>query len=315
MKGGHGTSLRPPLPFLGVTHMNALIFLALAAIAAPPPPAYPDKVTGQYYAGDIQHVPACAITTVGSAETSIYMSSWKLTDTTVSTALAIAATNGISVNIALDLTGGTGTAQHQVARALTAAGCTVYDVAIPRLIANNFIEIDGAYTLKGNYYYSPTATQIGSYLLTISGTATASDAITTFTTLVGAEHILRRATQSKTGPYTCLSYRGLRNENTVRTTDDDRPRTDYSPIPRIPEPPRDAALQTAGGRLASQPPPAKRCCARTSLRTCRWRLRSCLAPPATGRGESVAGLVPRGTGAPGDHRSPPYGRHEYVPHV
>ena len=47
--------------------MNALIFLALAAIAAPPPPAYPDKVTAQYYAGDLAHVPACAISTVGSA--------------------------------------------------------------------------------------------------------------------------------------------------------------------------------------------------------------------------------------------------------
>ena len=224
MKGGHGTSLRPPFTFYGETHMNALIFLALAAIAAPPPPAYPDKVTGQYYAGDVAHVPACAISTVGSAETSIYMASWKLTDTTVSTALAVAATNGISVNIALDLTGGTGTAQQQVARALTAAGCTVYDVAIPRLIANNFIEIDGGYTVKGNYYYSPTAAQIGSYLLTISGTATATDAISTFTALIGEEHLLRRTTAPSTDPYTCLSYRGLRNEHDGRTTDDDRPR-------------------------------------------------------------------------------------------
>ena len=183
MKGGRSTSLRPPFTFYGATQMNALIFLALATIAAPPPPAYPDKVTAQYYAGDLAHVPACAISTVGSAETSIYMASWKLTDTTVSTALAMAATNGRSVNIALDLTGGTGTAQHHIATALAAAGATVYNVPIPRLIENNFIEIDGAYTVKGNYYYSPTATQIGSYLLTISGTATATDAISTFTAL------------------------------------------------------------------------------------------------------------------------------------
>ena len=295
--------------------MNALIVLALAAIAAPPPPAYPDKVTGQYYAGDVAHVPACAISTVGSAETSIYMASWKLTDTTVSTALAVAATNGRSVNVALDLTGGTGTAQHQIATALAAAGATVYNVPIPRLIENNFIEIDGAYTVKGNYYYSPTAAQIGSYLLTISGTATATDAISTFTALVGEDHLLRRTTAPSTDPYTCLSYRGLRNEHNGRTTDDDRPRTDYSPIPRIPEPPRDAALQTAGGRLAPQPPPARRCSARTSLRTCVRRLRSYLAAPACRRGESVLGLAPRSTGAPGDHGSPPYGRHEYVPHV
>ena len=295
--------------------MNALIFLTLATIAAPPPPHYPDKVTAQYYAGDVAHVPACAISTVGSAETSIYMASWKLTDTTVSTALAVAATNGRSVNIALDLTGGTGTAQQPSRKSTHSRRMHGIQRAIPHLIENNFIEIDGAYTVKGNYYYSPTATQIGSYLLTISGTATATDAITTFTALIGEEHLLRRTTAPSTDPYTCLSYRGLRNENTVRTTDDDRPRTDYSPIPRIPEPPRDAALQTAGGRLAPQPPPARRCSARTSLRTCVRRLRSYLAAPACRRGESVLGLAPRSTGAPGDHGSPPYGRHEYVPHV
>ena len=236
MKDGHGTSLRPPLPF-SWSHTHERPDLPRtrrhrgAAAASLSRQSHRTVLRRRH--------PARASLRDHHrrhAETSIYMSSWKLTDTTVSTALAIAATNGISVNIALDLTGGTGTAQQQVARALTAAGASVYNVPIPHLIENNFIEIDGAYTVKGNYYYSPTAAQIGSYLLTISGTATATDAITTFTTLVGSEHILRRATAPSTHPYTCLSYRGLRNEHDGMTTDDDRPRTDYSPIPRLPEP-------------------------------------------------------------------------------
>ena len=106
MKDGHGTLLRPPLPFPGVTHMNTLIFLSLAAIACSPPPAS-RQITGQYSPATSSTCQP-ARSPPSAARTSIYMSSWKLTDTTFSTALAIAATNGISVNIALDLTGGTG---------------------------------------------------------------------------------------------------------------------------------------------------------------------------------------------------------------
>ncbi len=240
--------------------MHALLLVALATIAAPPPPAFPDKVMAEYFAGDMQHLPQIAISTAGSASTSIYLASWSLTDTRVSTALAMAATNGRSVNVALDLTGGTNTAQHQVARALTAAGATVYDVSIPHLIANNFLEIDGAFTLKGNYYWNSTAIQTGSYVLAISGTATAADSVTTFESLIGEEHMLRRTRDLPNRPYTCLSYRGSRSfEDGGSTTDGPRenddacPPPDFSPIARIPEPrPDDDGTRTTTGRRSAK---------------------------------------------------------------
>lgn len=273
--------------------MNALLLAALVTIAAPPTPAYPDQVEAVYYAGDLQHLPQIAITTAGSASASIYLASWSLTDTRVSTALVIAATSGKSVNVALDLTGGSNTAQHQVARALTAAGCNVYNVAIPHLIANNFLEADGVYTLKGNYTWNATAVQIGKYVLAISGTATAADSVATFETLIGTETLIRRTDASAPAPYTCLLYRGSRSGTEQRSKDDARPRTDYGPIAKIPRPRTNDDGQPHNDdrpRLPTEACPQDSQWPTRSAASNRYtRLRSCLAPPLP----SASPLVPR----------------------
>lgn len=163
--------------------MTALILAIALTANTPSPSGSKDVVSAIYYAPNPAHLPGITTLLAGSAESSIRLATWKLTDGTLAAALSQASTRGVSVGVVLDLTGGTDTAQQQIARQLVSSGGTVYNAQFPRHIANNFMVADGNYSLQGNYYFSPTATQTGSYLLSVSGTHAASVNLTTWTTL------------------------------------------------------------------------------------------------------------------------------------
>jgi len=148
---------------------------SLRTVASPPAPSgTKDVVTGLYYAPDPTHLPGVAVSLAGSASTGLGVASWQLSDSRMVSALTAAASRSVDVYVALNQSGGTGTAQHQAAAAMSAAGCHVYWCNFPSQIQNNFVVADGVYTAQGNYYFSPTAVQVGSYLLTVSGTHAAS---------------------------------------------------------------------------------------------------------------------------------------------
>ena len=162
-----------------------LSLLATAAPAAEPAPTGTrDITTGLYHAPDPAHLPAISIAICGSASTSIRLATWKLSDSSLATALCLASTRGVNVQVAYDLSGSSTTIQNQLIREIKLSGGTCWSCHFPPKIANNFLTADGTYTALGNYYYSPTAVQIGSYLLTVSGTPTAAAASATFASLV-----------------------------------------------------------------------------------------------------------------------------------
>jgi hypothetical protein len=164
--------------------MHALLFLLM--VASPPTPGPTgDTVTGIYY-GPQPVMTGWAVALCTSAESSIKLATWQLTDGTLAGALCTASSRGVHVGVALDLTGGTRTLQHQLARQLVASGGTVWSCVFSHQIANNFLTADGSSTLLGNYYWSPTAAQIGSYLVTVSGTNAATQSQNTFATLIAS---------------------------------------------------------------------------------------------------------------------------------
>lgn len=165
--------------------MLSVLLVCLAVGSPPVPSGSKDVVVGVYYA-PASLMSGLAVDLAGSASTSLRCASWKLTDGTLAAALCMASTRGVSVGVALDLTGGSATAQHLVANQIVASGGTVWSCSFPRHIANNFLTADGSYTIEGNYYWSPSAVQIGSYLLAVSGTSTAAVCGTTFGTLIAS---------------------------------------------------------------------------------------------------------------------------------
>jgi len=175
--------------------------LATIVAATPTPSGTKDVVTAVWYAPS-PYLPASTIDLCGSASTSIYFSTWQLSDTRVSSALAAASSRSVPVRVALNLTGGTGTLQHQLARQLVSSGGTVWNCSIPRQIENNFVVANENYSINGNYYYSQTAVQPGSYSQAISGTGAATAFVTRFNelisggTLVTAEVSRTRDTQT-----------------------------------------------------------------------------------------------------------------------
>ena len=160
--------------------------LALAIAAAALPAAIADTITGVYYVPDKDNVPAVSYTLALSATSSIRFATWELSDGSLTAVLCLKASHSVDVGVAVDLSGGSATKQNQLARQLRTAGATVYSCTFARQIKNNFLEADGNKTATGNYYWSPTAQQIGSYLLTVTGTATAAQAVATYGSLTAS---------------------------------------------------------------------------------------------------------------------------------
>jgi hypothetical protein len=156
-----------------------LIGIVLAS-AVPTPTGTADRCVAVYY----DHQSAAAVSLAGSAAVGLYVATWRLTDGTLCGALAAAASGGVPVHVVYDGTTGTNDANFIATRTVVTSGGTVYAASFPRKIENNFITADGIYTLQGNYYYSPTAVQIGSYSAAVSGTNTAAVNVTTFNALI-----------------------------------------------------------------------------------------------------------------------------------
>ena len=163
--------------------MFSLLLTAVLIASPPSPTGTADRVVRIDYAPQSVMV-GLAVSLAGSASTQIELATWKLTDGTLAGALCMAATNGVKVKVALDLSGGSNTAQHQIARQLTLSGGTVWACSFPKHLANNFITADGTYSIQGTYYYSPSAVQIGAYSMSISGTHAASVNQGTFAGLI-----------------------------------------------------------------------------------------------------------------------------------
>ena len=161
-------------------------FLLIAAlIGTPPTPSGSgDRTVAIYFSPSTPPPAAAAYALAGSAASTITIASWQLTDGTLADSLCLAASRSVSVHVALDLSGGTGTRQWELARQIKASGGSVWNCPLPHKIANNFFSADGTYTLQGNYYYSPTAVQEGSYLTAISGTNAPAANAATFASLI-----------------------------------------------------------------------------------------------------------------------------------
>jgi hypothetical protein len=155
--------------------------IAIALVGTPPTPTgTADRCVAVYY----DHQAAAAVALTGSAAVGIYFATWRLTDRTLCGALSLAASNGVPVHVVYDGTAGTADAQYLATRGIVASGGTVYAASFARQIQNQFLEADGIYTLTGNYYYSATAVQIGSYSAAVSGTNQAFVCVTQFNSLI-----------------------------------------------------------------------------------------------------------------------------------
>ena len=131
-------------------------------------------------------VATTAIAIAGSATTALYLAAWKLTDTAVGAALQKSATSGVAVGAVLDLTGGSNTLQHQIARALVASGGTVWSAKFPNRIENNFLTDGQSYTQQGHATWSPTAVQQGHYTMVVAGTTAAASCKAQYMALVAS---------------------------------------------------------------------------------------------------------------------------------
>jgi hypothetical protein len=161
-------------------NLSALI---LMSVAVPPAPSgTKDIAVAVYYSQQSE----AAVSLVGSAASSLTVATWRLTDGTLCQSLAHAASSGRSVVVAYNGSAGTSDAQYIATRGIVASGGTVVACDFPRHIANNFVSADGVYTITGNYYYSPSAVQIGSYSVAISGTNAAAQSASTFQTLISS---------------------------------------------------------------------------------------------------------------------------------
>jgi phosphatidylserine/phosphatidylglycerophosphate/cardiolipin synthase-like enzyme len=170
--------------------MFASIIVGLAVAATPTPTGTKDIVTGIYYAPSNPPPSAVATALCGSAASSLTVATWSLQDRQLAAALCRSATAGLAVRVAIDASGGTDTTQSRLAQQIKASGGSVWRCNFPRKIANNFVTADGNYTATGNYYFSPTAQQIGSYLITISGTTAAYQSAVNFDSLISGGTLL-----------------------------------------------------------------------------------------------------------------------------
>jgi hypothetical protein len=162
----------------------ALVLAALSLHAVPTPSGTGNTVVCYTLNHGLNEPAPLAIALAGSAAHSICFATWQLSNGSLALALAQAAENGVAVKVALDFTAGTASTQQQLATELKLSGGSVWNCHIPRRIENNFLEADGSYTLIGNYYYSTSAVQDGSYTESVSGYPLANSCTATFTALV-----------------------------------------------------------------------------------------------------------------------------------
>lgn len=157
-----------------------LQLLIVAAVASTPTP--PSGGTNQVISINYSGQAAMATALVGSADSTLFLSSWRLTDGTLCGALALAASRHVAVQVAYGVTptGGTSDPGYIATKGIRASGGTVYACSFVHVMANNLVAADGDYTILGTYYYRPEAVQIGSYSTAVSGTGSAAEAKTQF---------------------------------------------------------------------------------------------------------------------------------------
>ena len=143
-------------------------------------------VEAVYYSPDAAHLPKAAIDLAGSASSSLTLATWTMSDSALNTALCKAATSGRTVQVAWDVSANTASLSQILAKKLVSSGGSAWNCNFPPHIANNFLTADDAYTLTGNYYFSPTAVQIGSYLVAVRGKPAAETAAATFAALIAS---------------------------------------------------------------------------------------------------------------------------------
>lgn len=161
-----------------------LVLSGPVCLGVPSPSSSADVVLGLWYSPDSTHLPQEALDLAGSSSSVLRVGTWKLTDASFVGSLCAASTRGVSVFVATLLPSSTTAAGWVQARRLVSSGGTVWSCSFPQRIANNFVTADNSYTLQGNYYFSATAVQAGSYLMAVSGTHTAAVANSTFATLI-----------------------------------------------------------------------------------------------------------------------------------
>lgn len=118
-------------------------------------------VVTTHWAPDATLVPAAQLL-ISSGTSTVHIAANTLVDDRIVSSLATSASNGRSVVAVLNLSGGT--ARSIAAQRLLAAGVTVYSSNMPDLLENHLLTVDGGTCAIGNYYWSPSAQQIGSYL-------------------------------------------------------------------------------------------------------------------------------------------------------
>lgn len=138
-----------------------------------------DTTAAVYWADDRE--PAC-LAMINSATASITIASWQLSDSRV--ALALQA-KGSSIPVKLvEQFSGTNSVAYQLASNNVAQTGEVYWAHVPRTLDNNFIAVDGRKAILGNYYLSPSAVQIGSYAMQVSGTSSPAAAAAEYSALI-----------------------------------------------------------------------------------------------------------------------------------
>ena len=171
-----------------LTCLSPMLLLTAHALyaALPVTGGTAQTVVSLVYTPPYAPVATTAIAIAGSATTALYLAAWKLTDTAVGAALQKSATSGVAVGVVLDLTGGSNTLQHQIARALVSSGGTVWSAKFPNRIENNFLSDGQSYTQQGNATWSPTAVQQGHYTMVVAGTTAAAACKSQYLALVAS---------------------------------------------------------------------------------------------------------------------------------
>jgi hypothetical protein len=144
--------------------------------------ADPGSIT-TYYAPDSRITPAVQSLLAASAGT-VNFAANDLTDPAITGSLAATSTRGVTVTACLNLSGGT--ARTIAANTLAAAGVTVYSSTMSNLIGNHVLTVDGGTCAIGNYYWSPTALQVGNYLAIVAEPTVTSQQNDKFAVLVAS---------------------------------------------------------------------------------------------------------------------------------
>lgn len=107
-------------------------------------------------------LPAAAVDLVDTSSGTLQISANYLTDPRVIGSLCAASTRGQTVAAVLNLT--SGTSCKLAAQQLAAAGVTVFSSTMANTFGNHLLAVTPGTVAIGNYYWSPTALQIGNFL-------------------------------------------------------------------------------------------------------------------------------------------------------